>query len=95
MAEEKITQVYEALKNLEEMLCKENPKAKLKFSPLMTAVGIGAVDVVKKLIASGADVNEKMSNGITALHVASVKGDADMVQLLLKNGANVNMTNDN
>ena len=95
MAEEKITQVYEALKNLEEMLCKENPKAKLKFSPLMTAVGIGAVDVVKKLIASGADVNEKMSNGITALHVASVKGDADMVRLLLKHGANVNMTNDN
>ncbi|MBP5443012.1 MAG: ankyrin repeat domain-containing protein [Treponema sp.] len=91
----KIKAVYAGLKKLEETISKTNPKVKLKFSPLMTAVGIGAVDVVEKLIASGADVNEKMSNGITALHVASVKGDADMVQLLLKNGANVNMTNDN
>ena len=95
MAEEKgIAQVYEAVKKLEEMLCKENSNAKLKFSPLMTAVGIGALDVVEKLIVSGADVNEKISNGITALHVASVKGDAEMVRLLLKHGANVNMTND-
>lgn len=91
----KIKAVYAGLKKLEETISKTNLKVKLKFSPLMTAVSIGAVDVVEKLIASGADVNEKMSNGITALHVASVKGDAEMVRLLLKHGANVNMTNDN
>lgn len=44
-------------------------------------------DLVRKLLASGADVHEKNSSGRTALHSASIANDLEIVELLLAAGA--------
>ena len=49
-------------------------------------------DCVKLLVKSGANVNNAMMNGLTALHLASLDGYADVVKSLLDLGANVNAT---
>ncbi len=46
------------------------------------------VDVARVLIKSGADVNKQCEHGRTALHMAAAWGHADVVQLLLENGTN-------
>ena len=46
------------------------------------------VDVARVLIDAGADVNKQCEHGRTALHMAAAWGHADVVQLLMKNGAN-------
>jgi FOG: Ankyrin repeat len=46
------------------------------------------VDVARVLIAAGADVNKPCEHGRTALHMAAAWGHADVAQLLLENGAN-------
>src|SRR5262245_22286830 len=45
------------------------------------------VDVARVLIEAGADVNKRCEHGRTALHMAAAWGHADVVQLLLENGA--------
>jgi len=40
------------------------------------------------LLQAGADVNKQCEHGRTALHMATAWGHADVVQLLLENGAN-------
>jgi len=46
------------------------------------------VQVARVLIGAGADVNRQCEHGRTALHMAAAWGHADVVQLLLKHGAN-------
>jgi ankyrin repeat protein len=46
------------------------------------------VDVARVLIDAGADANKQCEHGRTALHMAAAWGHADVVQLLLENGAN-------
>ena len=55
----------------------------------MTASQNGHLDVVRALIAKGADVNAK-NDGLTALLLASQAGHDDVVQALLDGGADVN-----
>jgi hypothetical protein len=59
-----------------------------------TALGMasreGHLDVVLALLAKGADVNAKASNGLTALVQASLHDHLAVVQALLANGADVN-----
>jgi ankyrin repeat protein len=43
----------------------------------------------KALIDAGIDVNKPGDLGYTPLHVACMQGNADMVQLLIDNGANM------
>lgn len=74
-------------------------------STLMIAVGLGkkvvftqeeekkAVTAAKRLIGFGADVNEATATGWTALHAAAYVGASSLVQLLLDNGAKVNVKN--
>ena len=50
-------------------------------------------EVVKLLLAKGADINVKNSNGETALMAASSRGNADVVKLLLDKGADINVKN--
>ena len=50
----------------------------------------GHLDVVRELLARGADVNARRNAGATALHHASWKGHAEVVRELLSRGAAVN-----
>jgi ankyrin repeat protein len=47
-------------------------------------------DVVKTLLDYGADVNVKTTRGATPLHVAAYYGEAEIVEMLIKRGADVN-----
>jgi len=61
---------------------------------LVEAVGKGNINLVKSLIARGANINEKNDRGMTPLHEAAYYGREDMAEVLIANGANVNTTNE-
>jgi len=65
-----------------------NPKGEFFASPLASAVE--DLEMVKLLIASGADVNQKNFRGATALMVAAGAGTPSVVRYLLEKGADVN-----
>ncbi|KFW79132.1 Putative ankyrin repeat domain-containing protein 31, partial [Manacus vitellinus] len=48
------------------------------------------VDLVRKIIKAGGNVNAQEYSGLTALHIASVEGFYGIANLLLKAGADVN-----
>ena len=50
---------------------------------------------VKRLVESGAKVNEKDKDSNTALHYAASSGSQEIVEYLVKHGANVNCENVN
>src|SRR3954469_5820542 len=52
----------------------------------------GNKDAVKSLLKQAADVNAAQGDGMTALHWAAMKDDADLAQTLLFAGANVRAT---
>ena len=61
---------------------------------LHSAVQLGKLEKVKKLIASGMDVNKKDDTlEYTALHLAVKKKNIDIIKELVKAGANVNAVN--
>jgi hypothetical protein len=62
-------------------------KDKDGLTPLMYAAMSGHTDIVRILLAEGADVNERSKNGKTALLLAVMGGHNDTVKMLLKNGA--------
>jgi ankyrin repeat protein len=57
---------------------------------LRAASGEGHLDIVRALLAEGADVNAKTNDGTTALLLASRNGHLDVVQVVLAKGAEVN-----
>lgn len=59
------------------------------------AAAIGHENIVKKLLAAGADVNGKDSEGATPMHYAANCGQMNVVQFLLDNGADVKVMNGN
>lgn len=60
------------------------------ITPLHTASGLGNLDLVKILIAAGADVNAPDEDGETPLHRAlSTKNNYDVARLLIEEGANL------
>lgn len=58
---------------------------------LIKAVEGGHVDVMKQVIARGANVNVARENGQTSLMIASQLGNATMVQALIDAGASLNI----
>lgn len=60
----------------------------LNGTPLQVAATKGYQDVVKLLLAAGADVNAK--DGSRPLHLAACKGHVEVAKLLLAAGANIN-----
>jgi ankyrin repeat protein len=66
-------------------------RANAQGNDLFNAARDGDLSRVKGLLASGADVNVKNSDGATALFAASFSGHLDVVQALLANGAQVNV----
>lgn len=61
---------------------------------LLEAVSAGDVDRVGKLLAAGADSNERNAEGATALMLAAHAGQLDLVKILIDAGADVNLTDE-
>ena len=57
-------------------------------TPLGIAISKGDIEVVKKFIEYGVDVNEK-SNGMSPLMVAARYNKVEIIKILLSNGANL------
>lgn len=65
-----------------------------RITPLMVAVISNHVKISGFLIASGAMINTQNStNGNTPLHFASEKGNINLVKLLIKHSADLNILN--
>ena len=62
-------------------------------SSIQNAAKAGNIEVVKKHLASGVDVNEDAGFGMTALQNAAAFGHREIVELLIANGADVNIRN--
>ena len=61
-------------------------------APVADAAMAGDRDAVRALLKQAADVNAAQGDGMTALHWAAMKNDAELVQTLLSAGANVRAT---
>src|SRR3954452_24685683 len=61
-------------------------------APVADAAMAGNREAVRSLLKQAADVNAAQGDGMTALHWAAMKDDADLVQTLLFAGANVRAT---
>ena len=68
-----------------------NPGDRGSYSALHLAVESGHYDVAKRLLTSGSRVNAKMSDGATALLVATEIARRDLVDLLIESGADVTL----
>jgi ankyrin repeat protein len=61
-------------------------------APVADAAMKGDKDAVRALLKSGNDVNAAQGDGMTALHWAALKGDAELAQMLVYAGGNVKAT---
>ena len=61
----------------------------------MAASNSLAMNAVRFLLFAGADVNAQNTKGLRALHVASYRKNASLVELLIKAGADVNILDNN
>jgi len=64
-------------------------------SPGVLHSAIKHIHIVKYLINEGVDLNNKGAWGSTALHMAAYKCEKDIVELLINNGADVGVKDDN
>ncbi|WP_291115227.1 ankyrin repeat domain-containing protein [Flavobacterium sp. UBA6135] len=62
--------------------------AKYYATPLCIAISKGELDVVKKMVSYGADVNEK-TNGMTPLMYAARYNQTEIMEFLMEKGADV------
>ena len=60
---------------------------------MMLALNSSPISYIQFLIDSGADVNIRTEDKTTALHLAILRGDADIVKTLIDAGADVNAQN--
>lgn len=73
--------------NSDNLVAHDYPTISLELSSFCKAIVKGDVETVKKLIELGEDVNQK-SLGMAPLHYAARYNRAEIVELLLANGAN-------
>ena len=58
---------------------------------LFNALSLNEVDKIKQLIERGADLNAQTEYEATPIHIVACVGDAAIADILLNNGANVNI----
>ena len=78
----------EAAESVEQRIVLENLEVAEKLSPLCQAVVDGDVELVKQYIDQGVDVNQK-SNGKAAAHYAARYNKAEILHILIQNGADL------
>ena len=83
-----IVQITQKIKNDNSVVNKRNKNG---FTPLILASYYNRIEIAKILLAHQADINA-ISNMGTALMAATYKGDLEMVNFLLDNKANPNIT---
>ena len=85
----KLEEVKKALATQPELLNTHSPDG---FTAISLAAYLGKKEVVAYLIAQNADPNKAAKNAskVNALHAAVACNDADIVKLLLENGADAN-----
>ena len=72
-----------------------NTQTNIGSTALHYAVGRGLIDTVHVLLALGANVNQVTSSYTTPLHVACLKKNIEMIQLLIEYGkADIHIRND-
>jgi ankyrin repeat protein len=75
-----------------------NSKYNIEFydtsTPLIVAISKGDLEVVKKFIEYGSDVNEK-SNGMTPLMIAARYNKVEIIKVLIEKGAHLNDKDEN
>ncbi|MBA4154985.1 ankyrin repeat domain-containing protein [Flavobacterium sp.] len=67
--------------------------AKYYATPLCVAISKGEVEVVRKFIEYGANVNEK-TNGLTPLMYAARYNQVEIIKILLEKGADAKVKDD-
>ena len=77
---------------LEDPYLYEEEEAMLSYPPVVQAVMDEDIDMLDQLLAEGAPIDEKDSEGYTALHYAAMWGDLEATKWLIENGADINMT---
>ena len=68
----------------------EPPTAKAPDISILDAIDEGNIEAVKQHLAAGADVNAKARDATTPLHLAALKGQKEIAELLIAEDANVN-----
>lgn len=63
-------------------------------TPLIVAISKGDIEIVKKFIEYGADVNER-SNGMTPLMIAARYNKVEILKILISKGARLNEKDEN
>jgi tetratricopeptide (TPR) repeat protein len=81
-----IAQVGELLKTDPNLV---NARTSGGSTPLHLAVGKKQLELIKLLLANGANVNATTRNGFTPLHVAAFVNDANAARVLISNGADI------
>ncbi|KAL8664144.1 MAG: hypothetical protein Q9202_003328 [Teloschistes flavicans] len=61
------------------------------YTPLIKAISCGSTDIAKFLLRNGANPDPRDNHGATALHLASLGGNAIMVRELIKTSIDINL----
>ena len=52
------------------------------------------VEIIKRLLDAGANINQKTVTGCTALHICSAVGNFEILKLLINHGGNISITDE-
>ena len=67
----------------------------MRIAPIHAAAANGNLNILKTLLAKGADVNARQQGGFTPLHTAADSNSPEMARLFLEYGADRDAVRDN